>query len=139
MTKHYHRPLVKDMMFYYNLATVKVVEQAIIVLIPFDGSESFKLMTVYPFPVFLNNTFIIWNHDPLHLLFHNWGATIITLKKDLFFQTVEDNILIFSNKTLHVTIICEDRTQQVEVIDVKAISSKSKIRIPDQLTYIPTK
>lgn len=69
-------------MLYYNLATVKVIEQAIIVLIQFDRNESFKLMTIHPFPVFLNNTPIIWDHSPLHLLFHDQGATIITLKKE---------------------------------------------------------
>ena len=58
---------------------------------------------------------------------------------EFFYQAVEDNIIIFSNKTLYIHIVNEDWAQQVEVIDIKAISSKCEIRIPNYLTYVPSK
>ena len=58
--KHSHKPLVGGTLLYYNLATVHVIRNFVIALIPFDSTEDFNLYSLIPFPMLLNKATVIW-------------------------------------------------------------------------------
>ena len=76
MAKHFHQPLVHDTLLCYNLAAVHIIEHFVIALIPLNGDLDYNLYSLCPFPVMVNNTPVIWNHEKLTFVISKSGLAI---------------------------------------------------------------
>lgn len=97
LAKHYHRPIVRDTLQYYNLAHVTVMDGVVVVVIPFDREEKFEFFSITPFPMHVNNTPIIWDHEPFHMLYHQRSGRLVEVREKPMETCVEVFDIFYCN------------------------------------------
>ena len=72
----------------------------------------------------------VWKNNTCNFVEYNNSFT---------FQHVPPHIILFSNVSVRLTIICDGKTRQTILHNVQAVASGCEIRIPDTFTYVPSK
>ena len=67
------------------------------------------------------------------------SCSFIEFNKTFTFQHVPPNIILFSNNSVNLNIICNGKARQTLLYNVQAVSTGCEIRIPDTFTYIPSR
>ncbi|XP_064105644.1 uncharacterized protein LOC135215114 [Macrobrachium nipponense] len=84
MLDHHFKPLVQDVLTYYSLISVKRVSDHIVLVIPFNNNEVNNLISIYPFPMLVNNKSIVLNQGIVHFALQQNSLLLVKLSEKDF-------------------------------------------------------
>ncbi|XP_066968282.1 uncharacterized protein [Macrobrachium rosenbergii] len=82
------KPLVENIVDYYGLITVKVVANQIILVIPFNNPDVNSLMSVYPFPMVVDNKSIVLEGTVRHFALQHDSFLVTEIPEHKFRECV---------------------------------------------------